>query len=69
MNRYETFVIRLWIENEHSLDHGEIRHLTSGQSSRFQYVEDAFKFIGRFVAEPARTGSEPDSPPERSEHH
>lgn len=45
--KYETFVIRLWIEGESQLRHGEIRHLPSGTEFRFQHVEEAVEFINR----------------------
>jgi len=45
LNRYETFVIRVWIGREPRIDHGEIRHLATGQRVRFQQLRDAVTFM------------------------
>ncbi len=63
MSRYETFVIRLWIEDEAKLDHGEIRHLKSGTGVRFRRVLEAMNFIERFSGEPqGQTSEVPQKP-------
>ncbi len=53
MNRYETFVIRLWVEGGAGLDHGEITHVLSGTGLRFRQVQDAARFMEQFVERPA----------------
>ena len=58
MSRYETFVIRLWIEDGSGLDHGEVTHLTSGRERRFLKIEQAMKFI-REMAEEKNESEEP----------
>jgi hypothetical protein len=45
MGQYETFVVRLWIEDGGEMAHGEIRHLTSGTGLRFRRLPQATKFI------------------------
>lgn len=49
MSRYETFVIRLWMNDQASLSHGEVRHLTTGTGLRFLRVEEALEFIQRIA--------------------
>jgi hypothetical protein len=45
MSHYETFVVRLWIEDSGEMAHGEVRHLTSGTGLRFRHLPQATKFI------------------------
>lgn len=45
MSHYETFVVRLWINSEAELGHGEIRHLGTGSAWRFRQTEQMLKFI------------------------
>lgn len=45
MSRYETFVIRLWMEDDVGLDHGEVRHVGSGTGRRFRQVDEALEFV------------------------
>ena len=49
MSGYETFVIRLWMETEGGLDHGEVRHLSTGTGFRFRQVEQALEFVQRTI--------------------
>ena len=51
MSRYETFVIRLWVEDQAEVNHGEIRHPLSGAGRRFVRLEDAMAFMDRYIAE------------------
>lgn len=51
MSRYETFVLRIWVEDSTAANHGEIRHLASGMGLRFRQVQEAMKFIERFSGE------------------
>jgi hypothetical protein len=53
MGRYETFVLRIWIEDSTAAGHGEIRHLASGIGLRLRHIEEAMKFIERFSSESA----------------
>lgn len=50
MSRYETFVIRLWME-EMGLDHGEVRHVGSGTGRRFRQVDEALEFVQSIVTQ------------------
>lgn len=50
MGKYETFVIRLWTEEDADYEHGEIRHVRSGTGLRFRRVQDAMMFIQKFIA-------------------
>lgn len=52
MSRYETFVIRLWMEDEVGLDHGEVRHVGSGAGRRFRQVHEALDFVRAIAARP-----------------
>lgn len=45
MSRYETFVIRLWMEDQVGLGHGEIRHVRSGTGRHFRQVDEALEFV------------------------
>lgn len=59
MNRYETFVVRVWIEDDGTdLNHGEIRHVSSGMGVRFRELREVLKFIQRFSASRASQGSQ-----------
>ena len=49
MRRYETFVIRIWIDDNDEPDHGEVRHLRSGTGVRFKTPTRAAEFIEQFV--------------------
>jgi hypothetical protein len=44
-SRYETFVIRLWIEPEAVVEHGEIRHIKSNHTVHFRDFDRAMKFM------------------------
>jgi hypothetical protein len=59
LSRYETFVIRVWIENSSVVNHGEIRHPLSGSGRRFVRMQDAMAFIDRYIAEASETAREP----------
>jgi hypothetical protein len=48
MGRYETFVIRIWVDDSPSANHGEIRHLGTSMGLRFIEVQEALRFIERF---------------------
>jgi hypothetical protein len=43
--RYETFVIRLWVDGEAGFEHGEVQHVASGADFRFRDLKRAMKFI------------------------
>lgn len=63
MGRYETFILRIWVEDSTDQSHGEIRHLASGMGLRLSHVEEAMKFIERFSGESAgRRAQEPPKP-------
>lgn len=49
-SRYETFVIRLWVDRDAVVEHGEIRHIASNHTVRFRDFERAVKFIARTIA-------------------
>ena len=51
MSRYETFVIRVWVEDPAEVSHGEIRHPLSGAGRRFVRMEEAMAFMDRHIAE------------------
>lgn len=44
-SRYETFVIRLWIEPNAVVQHGEIRHIKSNHTAHFRDFDRAMKFM------------------------
>lgn len=48
--RYETFVIRIWVNVEHVVAHGEIRHVASNRVGRFRDLEGALSFISGTIA-------------------
>lgn len=50
MSRYETFVIRLWVDPAAVINHGEIRHSLSGAGRRFVRLEDAITFINAYIS-------------------
>jgi hypothetical protein len=58
MSRYETFVVRLWVEDGGVVDHGEVRHLTTGTGLRFRDMDQALQFIQRMASRPDRDPSE-----------
>jgi hypothetical protein len=43
--RYETFVVRLWVEDEGKVEHGEIRHVGSSASAHFRETARVLAFI------------------------
>ena len=43
--RYETFVIRLWVEEKGLVEHGEIHHIGSNSTVRFRKIARALTFI------------------------
>jgi len=45
MSHYETFVVRLWITDDSSQGHGEVRHLATGRAMLFQKLDEATRFI------------------------
>ena len=65
MSQYETFVIRLWMEDGAGLGHGEIRHLTTGKGMHFRQIQQAVEFIERIAAgwQPAEQPVEDESEP------
>lgn len=61
MNRYETFVVRVWIEDDDTdFNHGEIRHVSSGMGMRFRELREVMKFIQRFSASRASQTKQAD---------
>lgn len=48
-HRYETFVVRLWIEDDGGIEHGEIRHVRSNAARRFREIRHALSFIRTLV--------------------
>ncbi len=50
--RYETFVIRLWVEDDAPFEHGEIRHVNSNHGIRFRDIDRAFDFIRSTLGSP-----------------
>jgi hypothetical protein len=63
---YETFVVRLWVKAHEGVEHGEVRHLTSGAEMRFRDVRDAIEFIDHVALRDGRRG-EPSGKPRRLE--
>jgi len=55
MSRYETFVIRVWVDNSAVVNHGEIRHPLSGVGRRFVRMQEAMAFMDRYIAEEHET--------------
>ena len=51
MSRYETFVIRVWIDDQSSMNHGEVRHPLTGAGRRFVRMEDALSFMSGYLTE------------------
>lgn len=45
---YETFVLRLWVEDA-SCRHGEIRHVQSTSSLRFENLQRALEFVSSII--------------------
>ena len=60
MSRYETFVIRLWIEDDSSGGHGEVRHLASGKGMLFKKREEVTHFIESIIDRESRSVGAPD---------
>jgi len=54
--RYETFVIRVWVEEEGLVEHGEIRHIGSSSAVRFREIERAVAFIRNVIGVRNRQG-------------
>ncbi len=50
MSRYQTFVVRLWVDDEGAMSHGEVRHLGSGAASRFREVHLLAEFIEQTIS-------------------
>ena len=48
--RYETFVVRLWVETPGNVEHGEIRHVGSNSFTRFREVAHAMTFIREVIS-------------------
>ena len=42
--RYETFVVRLWVDSDAGFEHGEIRHIASNAQIRFRELARAVQF-------------------------
>jgi hypothetical protein len=64
MSRYETFVVRLWVEDDEVVAYGEVRHLTTSTGLRFRELDQAVRFINRMTSRGnhgAAGGSEEDS--------
>lgn len=57
MSRYETFVIRVWVDDAAAVNHGEIRHPLSGAGRRFVRMQEAMAFMDRYIAEERETPS------------
>ena len=51
-SRYETFVVRLWVEHDGAIEHGEIRHVGSNAAKRFREIGHALSFITSLVGPP-----------------
>lgn len=66
MGKYETFVIRLWTEEDADYEHGEIRHVRSGTGLRFRRVQDAVMFIQKFIS--VRQGDKNEGPRRLTPH-
>ncbi len=47
--RYETFVIRLWVDSDAGFEHGEIRHVASHTGLRFRELGPAMHFMEKFA--------------------
>lgn len=43
-------MIRVWVESDDHVDHGEISHVGSNAGLRFRDVEQAFRFMRRIIA-------------------
>jgi hypothetical protein len=54
---YETFVLRLWVEDDGEIQHGEIRHVRSNAAKRFRKIDHALAFIRGLV----RPGEQDDA--------
>ncbi len=61
MNRYETFVVRLWMEDDSAVRHGEVRHVTTGKELRFLQMEQAFDFIESIATRQHQSAEAPDN--------
>ncbi len=47
-------MIRLWVETDDRLDHGEIRHVGTSAGRRFRNLDEAMAFVHRVIAGSAR---------------
>lgn len=69
MSRYETFVIRLWMEDDVGLDHGEVRHVGSGAGRRFRQVHEALDFVRTMAAREPDNSTDGNSDEDWSRGH
>lgn len=58
--RYETFVIRLWIDSDAGFEHGEIRHVASNAGLRFRRLGRAIVFMEKYAEGEHETPIETD---------
>jgi hypothetical protein len=58
-SRYETFVIRLWIESDAVVEHGEIRHIKSNHTAHFRDFDRAMKFMFDAIQGDGSAGDDP----------
>lgn len=61
-SRYETFVIRLWVNPDAVVEYGEIRHIASNRSVRFRDIERALTFITGVITGDAAHVDDPQEP-------
>jgi hypothetical protein len=69
MSRYETFVIRLWMEDDVGLDHGEVRHVGSGAGRRFRQMYEALDFVQAMAARESDNSTQGNSDEEWLRSH
>jgi len=60
VSRYETFVLRLWIEDGSAVRHGEVRHVATGKELRFLRIDQAIKFIEFMARRQILSAESPD---------
>lgn len=58
-SRYETFVMRLWVEDAR-IEHGEIRHVRSNTAVRFRDIAHACEFMMHIVSARGSGGRAPE---------
>lgn len=64
MGRYETFVVRLWVEGAQAINHGEVRRLPDGLPHRFRSLDEVTDYIEQDMARAGGTdgGDRSDKP-------